>query len=60
MKISFLTIFPQLFDSFLAAPIPQRAVKKGLLEIEVVDIKDFSPGSFRHIDDSPLAAAPGW
>ena len=59
MKISFLTIFPQLFESFLAAPIPQRAVKKGLLEIEVVDIKDFSPGSFRHIDDSPFGGGPG-
>ena len=59
MKITFLTIFPQLFDSFLAAPIPQRAVKKGVLELEVVDIKDFSPGSFRHIDDSPFGGGPG-
>ena len=59
MKITFLTIFPQLFDSFLAAPIPQRAVKKGALEIEVVDIRDFSPGSFRHIDDSPFGGGPG-
>ena len=59
MKITFLTIFPQLFDSFLAAPIPQRAVKKGALELEVVDIKDFSPGSFRHIDDSPFGGGPG-
>ena len=59
MKITFLTIFPQLFESFLAAPIPQRAVKKGVLEIEVVDIRDFSPGSFRHIDDSPFGGGPG-
>ena len=59
MKITFLTIFPQLFDSFLAAPIPQRAVKKGVLELEVIDIKDFSPGSFRHIDDSPFGGGPG-
>lgn len=59
MKITFLTIFPQLFDSFLAAPIPQRAVKKGALEIQVVDIRDFSPGSFRHIDDSPFGGGPG-
>ena len=59
MKITFLTIFPQLFDSFLAAPIPQRAVKKGVLELEAVDIKDFSPGSFRHIDDSPFGGGPG-
>lgn len=59
MKITFLTIFPQLFDSFLAAPIPQRAVKKGALEIQVVDIRDFSTGSFRHIDDSPFGGGPG-
>ena len=59
MKITFLTIFPQLFESFLAAPIPQRAIKKGVLELEVVDIKDFSPGSFRHIDDSPFGGGPG-
>lgn len=59
MRITFLTIFPQLFDSFLAAPIPQRAVKKGVLEMEVVDIKDYSPGSFRHIDDSPFGGGPG-
>ena len=59
MKITFLTIFPQLFDSFLAAPIPQRAAKKGVLELEVIDIKDYSPGSFRHIDDSPFGGGPG-
>ncbi len=59
MKITFLTIFPQLFDSFLASPIPQRAIKKGVLEIDVVDIKVYSPGSFRHIDDSPFGGGPG-
>ena len=59
MKITFLTIFPQLFDSFLASPIPQRAIKKGVLEVDVVDIKDYSPGSFRHIDDSPFGGGPG-
>ena len=59
MKITILTIFPGLFDSFLASPVLQRAVKKGVLEIEVVDIKDYSPGSFRHIDDSPFGGGPG-
>ena len=59
MKITVLTIFPGLFDSFLASPVLQRAVKKGVLEIEVVDIKDYSPGSFRHIDDSPFGGGPG-
>ena len=59
MKITFLTIFPGLFDSFLTSPVLQRAVKKGVLEIEVIDIRDYSPGSFRHIDDSPFGGGPG-
>lgn len=59
MKITFLTIFPGLFDSFLTSPVLQRAVKKGVLEVEVIDIRDYSPGSFRHIDDSPFGGGPG-
>ena len=59
MKLSILTIFPQLFDSFLQAPVLQRAVRKGVLEIKIVDLKEYAPGSFRHIDDSPFGGGPG-
>ena len=54
MKITILTMFPQLFDSFREGPVVQRAIRKGSLELSVVDIKEFAPGSFRHIDDSPF------
>ena len=59
MRISVLTMFPQMFDSFLQGPVVQRAVRKGSLEIEVVDIKEFAPGSYRHIDDSPFGGGAG-
>ena len=59
MKISVLTIFPECFDSFLAAPVVRRAVEKGLAEIEIVDIRPYAGGSFRHIDDSPYGGGPG-
>lgn len=59
MKISVLTIFPQSFESFLATPVVKRALDKGLVEIEIVDIREYAGGSFRHIDDSPYGGGPG-
>ncbi len=59
MKISVLTMFPQMFDSFLEGPVVRRAVRKGSLQIEIVDIKAYAPGSYRHIDDSPFGGGAG-
>jgi len=59
MKISVLTIFPESFESFLNTPVVKRALDKGLVEIELVDIREYAGGSFRHIDDSPYGGGPG-
>ena len=59
MKITVLTMFPQLFDGFRGGPVVQRAIRKGILELEIFDIKEFAPGSFRHIDDSPFGGGAG-
>lgn len=59
MKITILTMFPQLFDSFREGPVVQRAIRKGSLQLEIMDIKEFAPGSFRHIDDSPFGGGAG-
>ena len=52
-------MFPQLFDGFLQSPVVQRAVRKENLALEIIDIKEFAPGSFRHIDDSPFGGGAG-
>ncbi|MCF0238137.1 MAG: tRNA (guanosine(37)-N1)-methyltransferase TrmD, partial [Sphaerochaetaceae bacterium] len=59
MKITVLTIFPEYFDSLLNMPLVKRAVERKLLELHIVDIKDFAEGSFRHIDDSPFGGGVG-
>ena len=59
MKISILTIFPEFCDSFLSSPVIKRAVDKEICNIEIVDIKNYARGSFRHIDDSPFGGGPG-
>ncbi|MEE0955409.1 MAG: tRNA (guanosine(37)-N1)-methyltransferase TrmD [Eubacterium sp.] len=59
MRLSVLTIFPELFDSVRNEPVLCRALDKGIVELEIVDIKKFAGGSFRHIDDSPFGGGAG-
>jgi len=59
VKITILTMFPQLFDGFVQSPVVQRAIRKEALQLEITDIKDFAPGSYRHIDDSPFGGGAG-
>ena len=59
MKISILTICPEQFESFLKTPLIERNVASSLLQLEIIDIRDFVKGSFRKIDDSPYGGGPG-
>lgn len=59
MKISVLTIFPQSFDSFRESAVLSRAVKRGDLDFQCIDIRDFAEGSYRAVDDSPYGGGPG-
>ncbi len=59
MNITVLTIFPEVFESFLAMPLIKRAIEKGIATVDIVDIKPYAGGSFRHIDDSPAGGGKG-
>ncbi len=59
MKITILTIFPEMFDDFMKEPVISRAISKGIVELEIKDIKPFAGGSFRHIDDDSYGGGAG-
>ena len=59
MKITVLSICPEQFASFLDTPLLSRSMASGLLEMKIVDIRDYAPGSFRKVDDSPYGGGPG-
>lgn len=52
-------MFPELFGDFQRAPVIQRALKKEAAVLNIVDIREFAGGSFRHIDDSPFGGGAG-
>lgn len=60
-KIQFdiLTIFPGIFDSYLAEGIISRAVNKKILKINVHDLRDFSSDKRRTVDDTTYGGGPG-
>ena len=51
MRIDILTVVPELLDSPLSHSIVGRAIKKGLAEIHIHNIRDYGLGSRKTVDD---------
>ncbi len=59
MRIDVLTIFPDLFDSFLKRGMVERARRSGVLEVHATDLRDFTCDRHRSVDDRTYGGGPG-
>ncbi len=59
MKISVLTLFPQMFDGFINTSIIKRALDKQVVEFEVIDIRPFAQNKHKSVDDTPYGGGQG-
>lgn len=59
MKISVLTLFPNMFDGFLSESIIKRAREKGIVDIKLVNFRDYTPLKNGQVDDSIYGGGPG-
>lgn len=59
MTIWVLSIFPEMLREPLQHSILGSAQKKGLLEIQLVDIRDYAWDKHRQVDDDPYGGGPG-
>ena len=59
MKITVLTLFPNMFDGFLNESIIKRAREKGIVDIELVNFRDYTPLKNGQVDDSIYGGGPG-
>lgn len=59
MKINFLTLFPNYFDSFKNESIIAKAIAKNIVEINVIDIRDFSQSKHKKVDDEIYGGSQG-
>lgn len=59
MRISVVTIFPQMIHAVTGYGVVGRAVENDLVNIESVDLRPFGQGKHKHLDDRPFGGGPG-
>ncbi len=59
MRIDIISCVPSLMDSFFAHSILQRAQKKGVVTVEMHDLKDYTTNQYRQVDDYPFGGGAG-
>lgn len=59
MRFDILTLFPEIFDSFLAESILKRAIANGQVEVHRWNIRDWSKDKHHKVDDRPYGGGPG-
>ena len=59
MKITILTLFPEMFDGFMTNSIIKRAIAKGLVQIYIVNIRDYTKDKYGRVDSAPVGGGAG-
>ena len=59
MNYHILTLFPEMVMDGLNTSIIGRAVEKGLISIEAINIRDYSKDKHNHVDDAPYGGGAG-
>jgi len=59
MRFDIITIFPELLSSAFSAGVIKKAIEKGLLEIRVHNLRDFTHDKHRQVDDRPYGGGEG-
>ena len=59
MRIDILTLFPEFFERFLDTSIIKRAIDKKLVEVEVINFREYSNDRLKRVDDAPYGGGAG-
>ena len=59
MKFKLISLFPEMLEGILSVSIIGRAVKDEKLEIEYIQLRDYSENKHKKVDDYPYGGGPG-
>lgn len=59
MRITVLTLFPEMYNDFLSTSIVGRSIARGLVSVDFVNIRDFALDTYKHVDDKPFGGGAG-
>lgn len=59
MRFDIITIFPEMFSGVFSEGVVRKAIQKGLLEVMVHDLRDYTTDKHRQVDDRPFGGEEG-
>ena len=59
MRIHVISMFPRFFDSPLATGLVAKAREDGVVDVDVIDLREHGRGVHRRLDDAPYGGGPG-
>ena len=59
MKYTVLTLFPEITDAFFTTSIMAKAIQKGIIQYQAINIRDFALDRHKTCDDAPYGGGPG-
>ena len=59
LRIDIITLFCEMFEGFCSASIVGRAIRNGLAEVHLTNLRDFALDNYGSVDDAPFGGGPG-
>lgn len=59
MKITILSLFPEIFNGFFSESIIKRAIQEEIVMVSVINFREFSLNKHKQVDDSAYGGGPG-
>ncbi|MEG0856081.1 MAG: tRNA (guanosine(37)-N1)-methyltransferase TrmD [Terrisporobacter sp.] len=59
MRFHIMTLFPEIFNSYMSESIMKRAMEKEIIEVHVYNIRDYSTNKHKKVDDYPFGGGAG-
>lgn len=59
MRFDVLTLFPEIFSGYLSQSLLKLAIDRGLVRVDLHNIRDWAKGKHHNVDDRPFGGGPG-
>ena len=59
MRFDILTLFPSIIEAYINESIIKRAISKGLIEVNIINIRDYTLLKNGQVDDTPYGGGSG-
>ncbi len=59
MRFDVVTLFPGIFEGYLGQSLLHRAIQRGLVDIQLHNLRDWAQGKHKNVDDRPFGGGPG-